>query len=133
MNYTEEIRAQRGPPADFVVGREKEKDLAFSGWIVGTGSVGWGPSKRSPPSEWTRSTDVRIYLTAGGKWICQVERRGHRGMTQAISQATIHEKPEEVFKWLTRDGVVGPVTKGAWESVRKTFPSLPELAIERVD
>jgi hypothetical protein len=127
--YVDEAKRARGDPQRYVVPRDGELDVAFTGWEIGHGSIGWGSSKRAPPEAWTSFTHVRLYLTAGGKWVSQVEKIRP---SWKESQAAIHDTPEEMFKWMTTEGY-RPATKQAWEEARKTLPTLPALELEEIE
>ena len=125
------IKAARmscGDPEAHVVPREGELDLSFTGWEMGHGTIVREPGRNVPAEEWTRSAaDVRIYLTAGGQWVAQVEQ--HLPRLQQ-SEATVHDTAEEMYQWLTMGGFE-EATKRAWEGARQALPSLPVLELRK--
>lgn len=126
-----ELRRRQGEPGRVSLPRDGKRDLIFIGWRLGEGCVGWGPSDRSPPEEWTRSTYVRIYFTQGGHWVGQIERRGDRGDGSSRSEVSTADHAKEIFRWLTMDGF-GRATMEAWRQVEEALPMLPKLTEEQI-
>lgn len=110
----------------FTVRRDGDRDLTFTGILLGVGSM---------EADTGRGTEVRIYRTAGGRYVVAVtawtawedERDSHR--------AAVCEAPEEVLAWLRQDagGTLGPASKKALEHGASEDPGIAGVLTERVE
>jgi hypothetical protein len=54
--------------SEYRIGRDGDRDLTFTGKLIGTGKGGSGGTS-GYPCDWNRGVTVRIYRTTGGKYV----------------------------------------------------------------
>lgn len=129
------ILAPDEPQADIRVRRDGDRDLSFSGWRLGEGSLGSGGSS-GYPGDWTRGTDVTIYLTIGGSLLAHVHQwsryQGESDIHRVLGPVA---NPADLLWLLIEDagGDLGRASKEAWEEACHTYPPLAEMETERID
>jgi EXLDI family protein len=109
-----------------VIKRDGLPPIAFTGEEIGSGC------NRGHNS--TRWTTVRIYRTAGGRFVAEVKRRtqwqGESDDFSGTSKATA----EEIIEWLRGDGeTLGGVSQEAVEEAAKNEPAFAAAWVETVD
>lgn len=118
-------------PEDHRAKRDGDRDLAFSGWLLGKAEHGSGGTG---PKEWTRGTEVWVYLTTGRRIVTAV-RQWKRGQEDHNSyRAAAHETPGDALLWLKNDagGELGFSSKNAWEEACRAWQGLEGEDVERV-
>jgi hypothetical protein len=115
------------------VRRDSDRDLTFTGTLLGTGERGTGGSSGNS-CDWTRATEVEIYLTEGAKIVTAV-RQWSRWQGEAdVHRAAVHDHPADAFEWLVEDagGRLGTASKEAWEEACENCPLLAGADVEEV-
>lgn len=92
-----DLTQRLGDPAEFRVVRDDERDLAFSGWKIGSGCDGTGGRD---PSDWTRRADVTVYATVTGRVVTAVERTTRWEGEYPRHRASVHTSGGEAYAWL---------------------------------
>lgn len=111
-----------GDPRPFVVQRDGDRDLAFRGWLIGTGRYEFD----------ARSIDVAIYLTTGGRLVTWTAWQAPSKTGRAGAS---HETAAGALAWLRQQnkGRLGPASKAAWTQACTAWPPLEAEATERVE
>lgn len=114
------------------VERDGDLDLKFDGEKIGTGEHGTGGTS-GYSGDWTRGTDVTIYLTEAGSIITAVTQWSRWDGEGSLHRAAIHSTPADALAWLVRDcgGSLGPASKKAWENACE-HKALSDADVEHV-
>lgn len=143
-------RADLGDPAEHTIPRDGDVDLAFAGWLVGTGEMG-SPSQHE--CDWTRGTTVAIYIAVSGRLVTHVRQWSRWQGESEVNRAAAHDTPEAALAWLRLDSEgedtrhlaqegaleaeaarlgarLGWASKRAWEAACETLDL--DLDVERV-
>jgi hypothetical protein len=107
--------------------------LVFTGELIGTGERGTGGSS-GMHCDWTRGTEVEIYLTEGAKIITAVRQWSRWQGEGDVHRAAAHDTPPEAVAWLVEDagGRLGTASKEAWEEACENCPALAGADVEEV-
>jgi hypothetical protein len=113
--------------------RDGERDLGFTGRVVGAGTCGTGGSS-GYACDWNRGTDVNIYLTVGGRIVTAVHQWSMWQGERDSYRAAVHDTPAAALVWLVEDagGELGPASKEAWEEACSEAPELAGQDVEEV-
>ena len=113
--------------------RDGDRDLVFTGRLVGEGSHGTGGNS-GYRKDWTRGTDVRVYLTDKGLVVTTVHQWSRWQGEGDLHRAAVHGTPADALDWLVADcgGELGPASKEAWESACADAPELAGHDVEEV-
>ena len=115
---------------NYRVERDGNLDLVFTGEKIGEGSYGTGGEHSG---DWTRGTDVQIYLTEGGSIVTDVTQWSRWQGESSVHRAAVHSTGGEALAWLIADchGDLGPASKEAWEEACKNA-ALADQDVEEV-
>jgi len=118
----------------FVVERDGNRDLEFSGVVLGTGSFGTGGTSGFP-GDWTRGTSVDIYRTVGGRYVVGVKQWSCYEGEGDIYRAAVCDTPADVFAWLVEDagGRLGRASKEALEAAATEHAEIAAILTEQVE
>lgn len=113
------IQAPSDPGTTYVVPRDGDLDLEFTGWIVGTGEQ--GDLRNS-----NRGTTVTIYLSSTGHIVTAVEQWTRGRNPSSTYRAGVHTEAAAALAWLYNDcgGTLGRASKQAWQAACQTLPAL---------
>ncbi len=130
-NPTEAALEDLGEPHEFVIPRENDRDLKFSGWLIANEQDG------QESSGVTFKTAVSIFATKGGRIVTAV-RRWREKEGKLVSEkhtAGVHVLPYEVIHWLKSDNqlVLGALSKRAWVAACHAYPKLKDEEFEQVE
>jgi len=131
--------AQTLPLEEYVVRRDDDRDLRFRGRLVGINDT---------PSTAHLGTQVRIFVTAGGKIVTAVHQwqrgdeaawaaQGNDGPPPIVREkftAGVHEDPAAAIRWLVEDGRgrLGRSSAEAWKRACRAWPGLRDQDVEEV-
>lgn len=126
MSYAMELMRAMGPPSKIKVGRDGDRDLAFTGWYLEGGTQEYAGGDRE--------VTVHIMVTAAGRIVTSVLRVDH-ALRTVRETAAVHDDPEAALRWLIEDagGKLGPATKQAWRGAADLYPPLLNVDVEEVD
>lgn len=119
-------------PEHHRIERDGDRDLQFSGWLLGEGVTGNGGDYAS---NWTRGVHVNIYLTTGGNLVCHTERWSNWVGEGERHTAAVCRDAGEVLSWLrndTCDGQLGRAGKKAWGMACDVWTPLTDDDVEVV-
>ena len=116
----------------YTVKRDGEKDLRFTGEIIGESSSRWITGK-----EQNRWTEVRIYLTTSGKFVIEeayyTQWQGEVGSSQAAICETVEALHGEMLALDEEElGFLSDVHKEALEEAIKHVPELEAALYEEI-
>jgi len=136
MTTRTDRRSLEDPPEEIRVKRDGDRDLAFSGWILGIGTQLASEYQRQGNLSSSRGTQVVIYLTRGRQIVTSVkqwEKQSER--TRDTHRGAAHKTPKAALEWLRKDagGELGRASKSAWEEACATWPELEAEDVERID
>ena len=80
------------------ISRDEALDLAFEGWRIASGRCGDRPYE----VDWTRWTEVHLYVTVSGKFVTSIERHSRWQGQNSRYDATVHDSFAEA-----RDELIG--------------------------
>ena len=120
--------AGKVPPTPLRITRDGDLDLVFRGWKVASGTCGDRESER----DWTRWTEVTLYVSDTGRLVCSVQRHSKWQGQGSRYEASSHTSFAEVIREL-RDGEgrLGPASKLMVEEAAN-FESLADEDVERL-
>lgn len=135
-----DLSSRLGTPTQFVLPRDGDRDLSFSGWLVGEAQQVIPTSFRNTGGNdpYKKVVEVRIYLTPGGAIITACHRYEQPLDGSAVRAATItaaaHRKFEDAISWLKADagGKLGQAGKAAWVNACRSIPELQAQEYEHV-
>lgn len=112
------------------ISRDEALDLAFEGWRIASGRCGDRPYE----VDWTRWTEVHLYVTISGKFVTSIERHSRWQGQVSRYGATVHDSFTEAVAHLREDndGRLGPASKAMVEDAVSNIPSLAGADVERV-
>jgi hypothetical protein len=128
-----------GGPELIRIRRDRDRDMEFQGWRIGSGETGTGPADRfghpqaAPDRErWIRGIEVTLFRTVGGQFAVGLRRWGPGGEEY---HGVVHRSPEELLEWMKSDagGKLGAASKQAWESACRLDPDLKAHETERIE
>lgn len=100
--------------------------LRFIGMPVGNGSTRGTNSNR-----WT---NVRIFVTQGGKWVASIVNRTQWEGEHDYAKAQGFETPKELIKFLSDDeGLLGRASQEACEAASSKCPDFSTAFVENID
>ncbi len=118
----------------YTVRRDGDRDLEFSGVLLGEGRNGSGGTS-GYSCDWNRGTDVSIYRTVSGRYVVSVHQwSAWQGETD-LHRAAACDGPEDVLSWLVDDcgGQLGRASKEALEAAATNDEGLAGVLTERID
>lgn len=124
-----------GDPQEFRVLRDGDRDLRFTGWLLGEGEHGTGGNSGFR-KDWTRGIVVQIYLTTGRRIVVGARRWSRWQGEGEIHTAEACRTASEALSWLeadSRDGRLGPASKAAWEAACGRYAGLEGEDVEVID
>ena len=130
MTTDEQAIAGLGEPEEFQIIRDRDRDLQFQGWLLGQGEDGTGSNGRN----WTRGSDVAVYLTTGNRLVTRIRRWSDWVGENTVFEAAAHRTDEEALAWLMEQGggELSPACKEAWEEACATYQPLKGRDVELV-
>lgn len=136
--------AELGNPEAFLIPREGDRDLAFTGWLL---------SKKTHPTRVYNETtnegravdagiDLCIYATEAGRivthslrWTEYARHESGERFREGTVKATWHVDAEAALAWLRDDsgGRLGDLSKTVWTEACRRWPELSMHEFEAVD
>ena len=109
----------------FTIKRDGERDISFSGWVLGTSSMKTGTG---------RGTDVGIFRTEGGRYVVAVHQWTAWDGERDLYRAGVCDGPEKLLQWVIDDcnDVLGPASKEAMEAASLTDEGIEAILCERI-
>jgi hypothetical protein len=135
-----DLSSSLGQPAEHLLPREGDRDLAFTGWLVGEAQqvIGTRFMRADGSDPYRKIVDVQIFVTPGGA-IVTACRRFEQPLDASAARAesvtaAAHRKIEDAIAWLKNDagGKLGPAGKTAWVNACRSVPELAAQEYERV-
>lgn len=132
------VSADEADPQEHRVERQGDRDLAFSGWLIG-----YAEDETDPDGFGTvRGVTVSIYATESDSLVlhtCRWEEREDSERTSTcevadFSEFTIQNTADAALEWLKEDagGKLGPTSKAAWEQACDNWSKLADEEVERI-
>lgn len=121
-------------PQSYRILRDGALDLEFRGWLLGEGQQGRGEIRENP-CDWSRGTEVTVYLTTGRRIVAAVRQWTRWENERTTYRATCHATPAKALAWLIEDagGQLGCASKAAWVEACRTWEGLAAEETVRID
>jgi hypothetical protein len=117
------------------VKRDGDRDLAFTGWILGSGKITM--RQKGAPKECERGTEAWIFLTLGRRLVTAVTQWDRTSEPpNETNRAAAHQTAAAALAWLrqdTRNNMLGPASGAAWSEACQAWPGLEDEDVERVE
>jgi hypothetical protein len=124
--------AHLGDPAPWTLPRQGDRDIQFSGWVIGKGEIA---ADGTDPATATRGTTVEILLTKTGRLVTSRTSWTRTDDVCTDSQRSqFHETADAAYRWLIKDGngKLGPASKIAWTQACRALPALAGFDVEQI-
>jgi hypothetical protein len=121
-------------PQPYRVQRDGERDLSFTGWLIGEGEVSSGKMDPEKYAVTERRVSVRVFVTQGGRFVGHVHRRW-RFEEEYRDDARVCDDGQALLDFLreTNNWSLGQASRDAWNAACKKFPPLAPLEVEVVE
>lgn len=133
------VSPDEAQPQEYLLERAGDRDLAFSGWLIGFGEQKTEPRYTSAD---LRGVTVSIYATDSDNLVihsCRWEKREDKERTSdcevvAFTEWSTEANADAALKWLIKDagGKLGPTSKSAWEQACENWSKLASKKVERI-
>jgi hypothetical protein len=126
-----------GKPQEFVVARDGDRDVAFTGWRLSR-------EKDCVDGYVTQCTEVSVFVTESefasspfNRIVTHVRRwkeKEQGEVTSEVNKVGIHDGVYDAVEWLKEDnkGTLGTISKKAWVEACRVCPALSEDEVERI-
>lgn len=119
---------------EFRLHRDGERDIVFSGALLGEGQI-LGGQRREGDADWwyERGTVVSIYLTTSARFVVHVNRWTEWGESERDS-VTVVDTGEQLLEALKEGngGKFGAASRDAWNAACAKHEPLRPLEMERL-
>jgi hypothetical protein len=130
LDILKDLHSGDGPHKK-IIKRDGDRDLAFTGWLIGLGKHGTGGSGYE--CDWTQGTETGIYLTTGGNLVVRIHRWSRWQGVGERNDAVIVRSADALLRYLREDydgENIGWSAKAALDSIE--YAPLRNLGIEEI-